>query len=105
MYFSMQFVKVVCSEDEMEEPGFGMARSKQCSLTFCNEGLVTVCALLFAFLQVDMMTATACATYVDEEAGVLQRGLLAHLLHDFGLCVEGHFGWRFMWMRGWGWGG
>lgn len=37
MYFSMQFVKVVCSEDEMEEPGLGMARSKQCSLTFCNE--------------------------------------------------------------------
>ena len=32
------------------------------------------------------------ATYVDEEAGVLQRGLLADLLHDFGLCVEGHFG-------------
>ena len=32
------------------------------------------------------------ATYVDEEAGVLQRSLLADLLHDFGLCVEGHFG-------------
>ena len=30
-------------------------------------------------------------TYVDEEAGVLQGGLLADLLHDFGLCVEGHF--------------
>jgi hypothetical protein len=30
-------------------------------------------------------------TYVDEEAGVLQSGLLADLLHDFGLCVEGHF--------------
>ena len=32
-----------------------------------------------------------CATYVDEEAGVLQSGLLADLLHDFGLCVDGHF--------------
>jgi len=30
-------------------------------------------------------------TYVDEEPGVLQSGLLADLLHDFGLCVEGHF--------------
>ena len=38
MYFSMQFVKAVCSEDEMEEPGLGMARSKQCSLTFCGIG-------------------------------------------------------------------
>ena len=28
------------------------------------------------------------ATYVDEEAGVLHSGLLAHLLHDFGLCVH-----------------
>jgi hypothetical protein len=37
MYFSMQFVKVVCSEEEMEEPGLGMARSKQCSLTFWEE--------------------------------------------------------------------
>ena len=37
MYFSMQFVKAVCSDDEMEEPGLGMARSKQCSLTFCSE--------------------------------------------------------------------
>lgn len=36
MYFSMQFVKVVCSEEEMEEPGLGIARSKQCSLTFCS---------------------------------------------------------------------
>jgi len=36
MYFSMQFVKVVCSEEEMEEPGLGIARSKQCSLTFCD---------------------------------------------------------------------
>jgi hypothetical protein len=32
-------------------------------------------------------------TYVDEETSVLQSGLLADLLHDFGLCVEGHFGW------------
>jgi hypothetical protein len=38
MYFSMQFVKAVCSEDEMEEPGLGIARSKQCSLTFCKFG-------------------------------------------------------------------
>ena len=38
MYFSMQFVKAVCSEDEMEEPGLGIARSKQCSLTFCEIG-------------------------------------------------------------------
>lgn len=34
---------------------------------------------------------SAWFTYVDEEAGVLQRGLLTDLLHDFGLCVEGHF--------------
>ena len=64
----------------------------------------TVCALLFAFLQVDMMGATGCATYVDEEAGVLQRGLLADLLHDFGLCVEGHFGGG-LWGGGCVWGG
>jgi hypothetical protein len=31
-------------------------------------------------------------TYVDEEASVLERGLLADLLHNFGLCVGGHFG-------------
>jgi hypothetical protein len=35
MYFSMQFVKLVCSAEEMDEPGLGIARSKQCSLTFC----------------------------------------------------------------------
>jgi hypothetical protein len=41
-------------------------------------------------------------TYVDEEAGVLQRGLLADLLHYFGLCVGGHFGWSgggVVWVR------
>jgi hypothetical protein len=37
MYFSMQLVKLVCSADEMDEPGLGIARSKQCSLTFCRE--------------------------------------------------------------------
>ena len=28
--------------------------------------------------------------YLDESAGVCDGGLLAHLLHHFGLCV-GHF--------------
>jgi hypothetical protein len=28
----------------MEEPGLGMARSKQCSLTFCNRVSVPICA-------------------------------------------------------------
>jgi hypothetical protein len=26
--------------------------------------------------------------YLDESAGVCDGGLLAHLLHDFGLCVH-----------------
>jgi hypothetical protein len=39
MYFSMQLLKLVDSADEMDEPGLGIARSKQCSLTFCNRRL------------------------------------------------------------------
>lgn len=56
MYFSMQFVKAVCSEDEMEEPGLGMARSKQCSLTlstrkraFCRAACWRTCCMTSVF--------------------------------------------------------
>ena len=102
MYFSMQFVKVVCSEDEMEEPGLGMARSKQCSLTFCIGVLVSICAAIPSLSswyngRRGISWRVCIATYVDEEAGVLQSGLLADLLHDFGLCVEGHFGCDVIW--------
>jgi hypothetical protein len=38
-----------------------------------------------------MLVCDGC-TYVDEETGVLERGLLADLLHDFSLCVGCHFG-------------
>lgn len=31
-------------------------------------------------------------SYFDQSAGVADGGLLAHLLHHFGLCVGGHFG-------------
>jgi hypothetical protein len=38
MYFSMHCVKQVVSPLESEEPGLGTHFSKQCSLTFWNEG-------------------------------------------------------------------
>jgi hypothetical protein len=98
MYFSMQFVKVVCSEEEMEEPGLGIARSKQCSLTFCDRKCQKIMCAWETSLWVEVMGGregciggVVTCTYVDEESGVLQSGLLADLLHDFGLCVEGHF--------------
>lgn len=34
MYLSMQFVKQVVSDEDMEDPGLGTQRSKQCSLIF-----------------------------------------------------------------------
>lgn len=34
MYLSMQLVKQVVSDEDMEDPGLGMQRSKQCSLIF-----------------------------------------------------------------------
>jgi len=66
MYFSMQFVKVVCSEEEMEEPGLGMARSKQCSLTFCERAvsnnramdLPLFCCGVKGLLEVRQLTST-----------------------------------------------
>ena len=39
MYFSMHEEMHVDSPLEMDVPGFGMQRSKQCSLTFCVEVL------------------------------------------------------------------
>lgn len=42
MYFSMHWLKQVCSPLEREVPGLGTQRSKQCSLSFCGGGIALV---------------------------------------------------------------
>ncbi len=50
MYFSMQSVKQVVSDEESELPGLGTQRSKQCSLSFYHDHTRLVAELSEAWM-------------------------------------------------------
>jgi hypothetical protein len=67
-----------------------MQRSKQCSLSFCKESQkrVRTCVRQEDGMAQDRIGLDWDLAYLDESASVCNGGLLAHLLHDFGLCVH-----------------